>query len=72
MEVDGGNDIPGEDPWDDAKNFIGSLEELGEEAYLPLELIKEEAVRVAMILSKEEENCRWAGYDVNLLESLQQ
>jgi hypothetical protein len=37
-----------------------------------LELIEEEAVRVAMILSKEEENCWWAGYDVNLPESLQQ
>jgi hypothetical protein len=68
MEVDGGDDIPDEDPWDDAENFVGSMEDLSEEAYLPPKLIEEEAIRVAMILSKEEEKRRWAGNDINLAD----
>jgi hypothetical protein len=69
MKVDGGDDITGEDPWDDAENFVGSLEELIKEAYLPPELIEEEAIRVAMILlEEEEEKRRWVGYDINLAD----
>jgi hypothetical protein len=44
------------------------MEDLSEEAYLPPKLIEEEAIRVAMILSKEEEKRRWADNDIDLAD----
>jgi hypothetical protein len=44
-------------------------EERGKEMHLPKDLDDEEVVRLAMIASKLEEQNKWAGLDMALLES---